>query len=207
MSEMPLGFYRNRLLKRVLDIVVSSLFLCTLYPFIYITVALFVKLSSSGPVYFRQMRTGIDGRPFECVKFRSMKVNGDCDQIQATKNDPRKTKIGNFLRKSSIDELPQFINVWKGEMSIVGPRPHMLKHTEEYSQLINQYMVRLLIKPGITGWAQIKGYRGETNKVSDMEGRVKHDIWYIENWTFWLDIYIVIKTFILMLLKMDKKAY
>jgi putative colanic acid biosynthesis UDP-glucose lipid carrier transferase len=136
-----------------------------------------------------------------------MKVNGDSDQVQATKNDPRKTKIGNFLRKSSIDELPQFINVWKGEMSIVGPRPHMLKHTEEYSQLINQYMVRLLIKPGITGWAQIKGYRGETNKVSEMEGRVKHDIWYIENWTFWLDIYIIIMTFILMLLKMDKKAY
>lgn len=136
-----------------------------------------------------------------------MRQNKDCDKVQATQNDPRKTKVGNFLRKSNIDELPQFINVWKGEMSIVGPRPHMLKHTEEYSQLINKYMVRHLVKPGITGWAQINGFRGETKELSEMEGRVKHDIWYLENWTFWLDIHIIITTFVSMLFKKDKNAY
>jgi len=207
MTEVPLGFYRNRLFKRILDIIVSGLFLCTLYPFFYFMVGLAVKLSSPGPIYFRQMRTGINGKSFECIKFRSMKVNGESDKIQATKNDPRKTRVGNFLRKSNLDELPQFINVWKGEMSIVGPRPHMLKHTDEYSQLINKYMVRHLIKPGITGWAQIRGCRGETKELSEMENRVKHDIWYMENWTFLLDIYIIIMTLVTMLSKTDKKAY
>ena len=127
-------------------------------------------------------------------KFRSMKVNKDADRLQATKDDPRKTKFGNFLRKSSIDELPQFINVLLGDMSVVGPRPHMLKHTEEYSALINKYMVRHFVKPGITGWSQVTGYRGETKELKDMEGRVIGDIWYIEHWSFWLDIYIIYKT-------------
>ena len=124
-----------------------------------------------------------------------MKVNDDCDKVQATKDDPRKTRFGNFLRHYNIDEFPQFINVWKGEMSLVGPRPHMLEHTEYYSQLINQYMVRHLVKPGITGLAQVTGYRGETKELSDMEGRIKQDIWYIENWTFWLDLRVIMKTF------------
>lgn len=120
--------------------------------------------------------------------------------------DPRKTKFGNFLRKSNLDELPQFINVFKGEMSIVGPRPHMLKHTEEYSQLINKYMMRHLVKPGITGWAQVTGYRGETKELSQMEGRVRRDLWYIENWTFLLDIRIMIKT-VTNMFRDEKNAY
>ena len=132
--------------------------------------------------------------------------NALSDSLQATKNDPRKTKFGNFLRKSNLDELPQFINVFKGEMSIVGPRPHMLKHTEEYSQLINKYMMRHLVKPGITGWAQVTGYRGETKELSQMEGRVRRDLWYIENWTFLLDIRIMIKT-VTNMFRGEKNAY
>ena len=127
-------------------------------------------------------------------KFRSMKVNKDADRLQATKDDPRKTKFGNFLRKSSIDELPQFINVLLGDMSVVGPRPHMLKHTEEYSALINKYMVRHLLKPGITGWAQVNGCRGETKELYQMEDRIRKDIWYVENWSFWLDLRIIYMT-------------
>ena len=126
--------------------------------------------------------------------------------MQATKNDPRKTKLGNFLRKSNIDELPQFINVLLGSMSVVGPRPHMLKHTEEYSKLVDKYMVRHLIKPGITGWAQINGFRGETKELWQMEGRVERDIWYLEHWTFMLDLYIIYKT-LKNLIRGDKEAY
>lgn len=125
-----------------------------------------------------------------------MKVNVDADKVQATKDDPRKTRVGEFLRHTSIDELPQFLNVFKGEMSIVGPRPHMLKHTEEYSQLINTYMVRHAVKPGITGWAQVTGYRGQTEELWQMEGRVERDIWYIEHWSFALDLKIMALTVI-----------
>lgn len=123
-----------------------------------------------------------------------MRVNKDSDKVQATLNDPRKTRLGNFMRKTSIDELPQFINVLLGDMSVVGPRPHMLKHTEEYSKLIDKYMVRHLVKPGITGWAQVTGFRGETKELWQMEGRVERDIWYLEHWTFMLDLYIIYKT-------------
>lgn len=123
-----------------------------------------------------------------------MKVNTTADTCQASKNDPRKTRLGDFLRRTSLDELPQFINVWRGEMSIVGPRPHMLMHTEEYSALIDKYMVRHYIKPGITGWAQINGYRGQTEKLWQMEERVRHDVWYIEHWTFFLDLKIMFRT-------------
>ena len=140
-------------------------------------------------------------------KFRSMKVNKDADRVQATKDDPRKTKFGNFLRKSSIDELPQFINVLKGDMSLIGPRPHMLYHTEVYSKLIGDYMVRHLAKPGITGWAQVNGCRGETKEVEDMERRVEHDIWYIEHWTPLLDLVVFVKTVIQLMPGRDKQAY
>lgn len=122
-----------------------------------------------------------------------MKVNTQCDTLQATENDPRKTRIGEIMRKTSVDELPQFINVLKGDMSIVGPRPHMLKHTEEYSNLINKFMVRHFVKPGITGWAQVTGYRGETKELWQMEGRVQRDIWYIEHWTFYWTYILCIK--------------
>lgn len=135
-----------------------------------------------------------------------MRVNKDSDKLQATKNDPRKTRLGNFMRKSNIDELPQFINVLLGDMSVVGPRPHMLKHTEEYSKLIDKYMVRHLVKPGITGWAQITGFRGETKELWQMEGRVERDIWYLEHWTFMLDLYIIYKT-VKNAVKGEKEAY
>ena len=190
----PLELLENRIVKRTFDIVCSTLFLCTIFPFIYIIVGVAIKMSSPGPIFFKQKRSGEDGKEFWCYKFRSMRVNAQCDTLQATEHDPRKTRIGEIIRKTSIDELPQFINVLKGDMSIVGPRPHMLKHTVEYSQLINKFMVRHFVKPGITGWAQVTGYRGETKELWQMEGRVMRDIWYIEHWTFLLDLYIMYKT-------------
>ena len=165
-----------------------------------------IKISSKGPILFKQKRSGLDNKEFFCYKFRSMNQNIDADNKQATKDDNRITLIGSFLRKSSLDEFPQFINVIKGDMSIVGPRPHMLKHTEQYSELIKKYMVRQLVKPGITGVAQIKGYRGETKEIRQMEGRVKWDVWYIENWTFFLDINVILKT-VFNFIKGDEKAY
>lgn len=202
----PLGMIANRAIKRIVDFTLSSVFLCTVYPFLYVIIGSIIKISSPGPVYFRQQRTGLNGKSFGCYKFRSMKVNTDSDKVQATLDDPRKTKIGNLLRKTNLDELPQLINVWKGEMSLVGPRPHMLKHTEDYSKLINKYMVRHLVKPGITGWAQVNGYRGETKTLPEMEGRVIFDIWYLENWSFWLDIRIMVYT-ITNMLQGEKNAY
>ena len=202
----PLELLENRVIKRTFDIVCSTLFLCTVFPFIYIAVGIAIKMSSSGPVFFKQKRSGEDGKEFWCYKFRSMRVNTQCDTLQATEHDPRKTRIGEIIRKTSIDELPQFINVLKGDMSIVGPRPHMLKHTVEYSQLINKFMVRHFVKPGITGWAQVTGYRGETKELWQMEGRVMRDIWYIEHWTFLLDLYIMYKT-VYNAIHGEKKAY
>ncbi len=191
----PLKKAINRSIKRGFDIVFSSVVLL-FYPLIYIPVAITIKLTSPGPVYFKQKRTGYRGRDFNCYKFRTMHVNVDADRAQATRNDPRKTRFGDFLRRTSIDELPQFINVLKGDMSVVGPRPHMLKHTEEYSKLVDQYMVRHLVKPGITGWAQVNGYRGLTDELWKMEKRVEYDVWYIENWSFVLDLKIIVRTVI-----------
>lgn len=204
--EEPLMQIENKIIKRVFDILCSGLFLCTLFPFIYIIIGIAIKVSSPGPVFFKQRRSGLNGQEFWCYKFRSMRVNKDCDKQQATKNDPRKTKLGKFLRKSNIDELPQFINVLLGQMSIVGPRPHMLKHTKEYSKLIDKYMVRHLIKPGVTGWAQVTGFRGETKELWQMEGRVERDIWYLEHWSFLLDLYIIYKT-VKNMLHNEKEAY
>lgn len=190
----PLLDLRNRMQKRIFDLIVSLLFLCTLFPFILAIVYIVSKITMPGPLFFKQKRTGYDGRDFYCYKFRSMKVNKDSDTVQAVKNDPRVTKWGAFMRHTNIDELPQFINVLKGDMSIVGPRPHMLAHTDYYSELISDYMIRHYVKPGITGWAQTHGERGETKTVDDMRRRVEKDIWYIEHWSFWLDIQIIIKT-------------
>ena len=190
----PLRKPLNRFIKRAFDVFCSSLFLCTLFPFVYVIVGFITKLTSPGPVLFKQKRNGLNGKEFYCYKFRSMRVNSQSDTLQATEHDPRKTKFGDFLRKSSIDELPQFLNVLKGDMSIVGPRPHMLKHTQEYSELINKYMVRHFIKPGITGWAQVTGCRGETKELSQMEARIRKDIWYVEHWSFWLDLRIMYLT-------------
>ena len=196
----------NKFLKRAFDIVFSGLFLCTVFPIVLIIVTIVTKITMPGPVFFRQKRNGLNDKEFYCLKFRSMKVNADADKLQATKDDPRKTKWGNIMRKTNIDELPQFINVFKGDMSVVGPRPHMLKHTEEYSKLIDKYMVRHLVKPGVTGWSQVTGYRGETKELKDMAGRIRGDIWYIEHWSFWLDIYIIYKT-VANVFKGEEKAY
>ena len=192
--ENPLQNSVNRAIKRMFDIGFSILALiptAIMFPFIYII----IKIQSPGPILFKQVRTGLDGKEFKCYKFRSMHVNKDADRVQATKNDPRKYPFGNFMRKANIDELPQFFNVLQGRMSVVGPRPHMLAHTEQYSQLIDKYMVRHFVKPGVTGWAQVTGFRGETKELWQMEGRVRRDIWYIEHWSIWLDIRIIWLTF------------
>ncbi|MBQ3190955.1 MAG: undecaprenyl-phosphate glucose phosphotransferase [Bacteroides sp] len=202
----PLNEFDNRIIKRAFDFLASGIFLCTVFPFIYLIVGAIIKITSPGPIFFKQKRNGINGKEFWCYKFRSMKVNKDADKIQATKNDPRKTKFGDFMRKTNIDELPQLINVFLGDMSLVGPRPHMLKHTEEYSKLIDNYMVRHFVKPGITGWAQVTGYRGETKELHQMEGRVKADIWYMEHWSFLLDLHIIYKTFANVIIG-EKNAY
>ena len=204
--QEPLAQPENRLAKRLFDIVFSLLFLCTIFPIIFIIIGLAIKITSRGPIFFKQKRSGEENKEFWCYKFRSMRVNKDSDKVQATLNDPRKTRLGNFMRKTSIDELPQFINVLLGDMSVVGPRPHMLKHTEEYSKLIDKYMVRHLVKPGITGWAQVTGFRGETKELWQMEGRVERDIWYLEHWTFVLDLYIIYKT-VKNAIKGEKEAY
>lgn len=204
--QEPLAQPENRLAKRLFDIVFSLLFLCTIFPIIFIIIGLAIKITSPGPIFFKQKRSGEGNKEFWCYKFRSMRVNKDSDKVQATLNDPRKTRLGNFMRKTSIDELPQFINVLLGDMSVVGPRPHMLKHTEEYSKLIDKYMVRHLVKSGITGWAQVTGFRGETKKLWQMEGRVERDIWYLEHLTFMLDLYIIYKT-VKNAVRGEKEAY
>lgn len=202
----PLHAFYNRALKRSFDLVFSSVVLCTIFPILYVLIGFLIKRSSPGPIFFKQKRTGLYGHDFECYKFRTMRVNDQADTMQAVKDDPRKTKIGDFLRRTNLDEFPQFINVFKGDMSVVGPRPHMLKHTEQYSALIDKYMVRHLVKPGVTGWAQVTGYRGETKTLEQMEGRVKRDVWYIENWTFFLDLKIIVVTLVNMF-RGDKNAY
>jgi len=200
----PLEDPLNRLLKRLADILLSLVFLIptvVLLPFI----AIVIKRQSPGPVFFRQRRTGLDGREFWCWKFRSMRVNSTADSQQATENDSRLFPFGLFMRKAGIDELPQFWNVLRGDMSIVGPRPHMLAHTEQYDRLIDRYMVRHFVKPGITGWAQVTGFRGETRELWQMEGRVERDIWYIQHWSLWLDIRILWMT-VKTIFKRDKNA-
>lgn len=206
LRNTPLNKLQNRFVKRSFDILFSIIFLCTLFPIVLIIVSVITKITMPGPIFFKQKRNGLNDKEFYCYKFRSMKVNADADKVQATKDDPRKTKWGNIMRKTNIDELPQFINVLKGEMSVVGPRPHMLKHTQEYSKLIDKYMVRHFVKPGITGWSQVTGFRGETKELKDMEGRIRGDIWYIEHWSFSLDIYIIYKT-VANIIHGEKNAY
>lgn len=205
-KKLPFEFAENFYIKRVFDIF-FSLFICVFFlswliPILWI----FVKLESKGPLIFKQPREGLNGDKFLCYKFRSMKVNELSDQGQATKNDIRVTKIGAFLRKKSIDELPQFINVLFGQMSVVGPRPHMNIHSLKFDKEVANYMKRKSVKPGITGLAQISGYRGEIQKKSDIDNRVRLDIFYIENWSFLLDIKIVFQT-VINIFKGDDKAY
>ncbi|WP_432329931.1 exopolysaccharide biosynthesis polyprenyl glycosylphosphotransferase [Mucilaginibacter sp. P25] len=201
----PLEEIENRFKKRVFDILFSLLVIVFLLSWLYPLIGLLIKLESRGPVMFKQLRSGRDNKSFLCYKFRSMKVNNQAD-LQATKNDSRVTKIGTFLRRTSLDELPQFFNVLLGDMSVVGPRPHPLNMTKQYSQIIDKYMVRHFLKAGITGWAQVNGFRGETHDPALMEQRVKHDIWYLENWSMWLELKIVYKT-VYNIIKGEENAY
>jgi len=196
----------NGLVKRVADIGFASLILIMISPILLI-IAIGVKLSSPGPVIFKQRRYGLDGQEILVYKFRSMTVTEDGTKVtQATKNDKRVTKIGAFLRKSSLDELPQFINVLQGRMSVVGPRPHAVSHNEMYRKLIKGYMIRHKVKPGITGWAQVNGLRGETETLDKMKARIDYDIDYLRNWSPKLDMYIILKT-VSVVFKGEKNAY
>lgn len=187
----PLELWHNRALKRTFDVVFSLLVIVLIFPWFLPVMALWIKLDSRGPVFFVQKRSGLNNIVFSCYKLRTMRPNPEADSRQATQNDPRITRSGRFLRKFSLDELPQFWNILLGQMSVVGPRPHMLAHTEHYRQRIGQFMVRHLIRPGLTGLAQIRGLRGETPNDADMEARIKADVYYLENWSFLLDMKII----------------
>lgn len=206
LRKEPLDDVGNRIKKRLFDLAISSLVTIFILSWLIPIVSLLIWLDSRGPIFFIQQRSGKNGKTFNCIKFRSMKVNKDSNEKQATKNDKRVTKLGSFLRKSNLDEMPQFFNVLMSDMSIVGPRPHMLKHTDDYSKLLNKYMVRHFLKPGITGWAQIHGYRGEIKHMQDINNRVEYDLWYLENWNIWLDTRIILMTAFNMA-KGEKNAY
>lgn len=190
-QKIPLDDVGLRIQKRIFDVLFSSMVIIFVFTWLFPIIAIIIKATSRGPIFFNQERTGVNNRVFKCLKFRSMRVNVDSDKKQATVGDARITPIGRFMRRTNIDELPQFINVLMGTMSVVGPRPHMLRHTVEYSALIKEYKVRHYVKPGITGWAQVNGYRGETTEVWKMERRVECDMEYIQNWTFSWDIKII----------------
>ena len=206
LRNIPLSYLHNAFVKRCVDVLFSSIAIVILFPILFPVLSILIKLSSPGPIFFKQLRTGKQGREFYCYKFRTMRCSADAHTKQATADDDRKTKVGNFLRKTSLDELPQFYNVLIGNMSLVGPRPHMLSHTYQYSPKVDKYMVRHFVKPGITGYAQVNGFRGETKEIELMEKRIQKDIYYVENWTLWMDFMILAKT-VFMVLKGDDKAY
>jgi len=180
--------------KRILDTVISLLVIVLFLSWMVPLFALIIFIESGESVFFRQLRSGRNNKPFYCLKFRSMHSNKEADSKQATRNDARVTKLGRIIRKTSLDEFPQFINVLKGEMSLVGPRPHMIKHTNDYSKIVDEYMIRQFLKPGITGWAQIHGFRGEITNPEQIKKRVEKDLWYLEHWSLWLDIRILFLT-------------
>lgn len=204
--NIPLDNTTNQIIKRVFDFTFSLLIIVFVLSWLTPILALLIKLESNGSVFFKQKRNGLNYLEFNCYKFRSMCENDIADLEQVSKNDPRITKVGQLIRKTSIDELPQFFNVLLGNMSVVGPRPHMVSHTEMYARKIDKFMVRHFIKPGITGLAQTNGYRGEVENEKDIIYRVKYDIFYLENWSLLLDIKIIIST-VIIALKGDKKAY
>lgn len=203
---IPLEDSIHQVIKRSFDIIFSSLVIVLILSWLTPLIAILIKLESKGPVFFKQSRNGFNYQEFNCYKFRSMTPNTHAHIYQATRDDQRVTKIGKWLRKTSIDELPQFYNVLFGDMSVVGPRPHMVSHTSMYAKRIDKFMVRHFVKPGITGLAQISGYRGEIETDKDIIGRVKYDIFYIENWSLLLDIRIIVRTF-MNAIKGDEKAY
>ena len=196
----------NKFIKRLFDIVFSLFIIVCVLSWLTPILAVIIKSESKGTIFFRQIRNGYNFKQFYCYKFRSMKINAEADTVQATRNDKRLTRVGTFLRKTSIDELPQFFNVLAGNMSVVGPRPHMVNENEKYLKSIDKFMVRHFIKPGITGLAQVNGYRGEIETQSDIVNRIKYDINYIENWSLLLDIKIIILT-VFNSLRGEKKAY
>src|SRR6185437_5318428 len=202
----PLEDLGNQIRRRIFDVFISTLVCVFILSWMIPLIGLLIMLESRGPIFFVQARSGKNNRPFKCLKFRSMVASPNADLTQATRNDKRITRLGAFLRRTSLDEFPQFLNVFKGDMSIVGPRPHMLKHTSDYSQLVDHFMLRQFVKPGITGWAQVNGYRGETRDLIQMEKRIEHDIWYLENWSLWLDVRIVFMT-IVNLFRREQNAF
>ena len=204
--SIPLDDSYSLAFKRVFDVVFSIFVIGFIMSWLTPILALLIKLESDGPVFFKQKRNGYNYKSFNCFKFRSMVINKEADLIQVQKADDRVTNVGKFLRQTSIDELPQFFNVLIGDMSVVGPRPHMLSHTDMYASKVDKFMVRHFVKPGITGLAQVSGFRGEVESDSDIIGRVKFDIYYVENWSVLLDVKIIIKT-IVKALKGDEKAY
>ncbi|WP_233549994.1 undecaprenyl-phosphate glucose phosphotransferase [Flavobacterium sp. 120] len=206
LRKEPLEITLNLLTKKAFDVCFAFFVIVLIFPWLFPILMILIKMDSPGPVFFKQERSGRDNRAFGCLKFRTMRVNAAADKLQATLGDKRVTKIGAFMRRTNIDELPQFLNVFWGNMSVVGPRPHMLMHTEQYSELINNYLVRHYAKPGITGWAQVNGFRGETKELIDMKDRVDYDIWYIENWSLLLDLKIIYKT-VLNVFQGEKNAY
>lgn len=206
LRNIPLDEMINQFFKRAFDILFSIIIIVGILSWLIPILAILIKLESKGPVFFKQKRNGLNYHEFNCYKFRSMNVNEIADLEQVSKNDPRITHIGKFMRKTSIDELPQFFNVLLGDMSVVGPRPHMVSHTEMYARKIDKFMVRHFIKPGITGLAQTNGYRGEVENDKDIIYRVKYDIFYVENWSIMLDIKIVFMTLI-NAIKGEEKAY
>jgi len=207
LKKNPFDELSNQFVKRLFDIVFSLFVIVFILSWLLPLLAILIKLSSRGPIFFTQERTGLRNNSFKCFKLRSMRVNELSHQKQAEKGDPRITKLGAFMRKTSLDELPQFFNVLIGNMSVVGPRPHMVKHTEEYSQLVDKYMLRHLVKPGITGLSQVMGYRGETqHDLYLMKMRVRMDRFYIENWSFYLDLKIIYLT-ILSMFRKNQNAY
>ncbi len=195
-----------RIVKRMFDILFSTFVILIIFPVVFPVVALIIKVTSKGPVFFKQERWGRGNKKFKVIKFRTMKIGGSDKFVQASKDDPRVTGFGKFLRRTNLDELPQFINVLKGEMSVVGPRPHPTPLNVLAKDKIKNYMLRHLVKPGITGWAQIHGFRGETKNEELMQKRVEYDLWYIENWSLWLDVKIIFKT-ILKTITGDPNAY
>ncbi len=206
LRNIPLEDSFNMVVKRIFDIIFASLVIIFILSWLTPIIAILIKIESKGPVFFKQSRNGFNYKEFDCYKFRSMTPNKDAHLYQATRGDERITKIGKFIRKTSIDELPQFFNVLFGDMSVVGPRPHMVSHTNIYAKKIDKFMVRHFVKPGITGLAQVSGFRGEIESDKDIIGRVKYDIFYIENWSLLLDLKIITQTFV-NAVKGEDKAY
>ncbi len=189
------GYARGDTLKRGVDLLVSFVFLCTLFPVVFLVMGVAIRCSSPGPVLFCQKRHGKGGRIFTCIKFRTMQMNDTADCQPTWPDDPRITPLGRFMRRTFIDELPQFINVLRGDMSIIGPRPHMLHDTARFSHEVKNYSLRLTVRPGITGLAQVMGFRGEIRTREDIEQRVRYDLWYIRHRSAALDMWIFCRTF------------